>query len=74
MRVLAFKVKEKVKVLAERQGWSLDSARGFVEGEIFRKRHKTPPLNALVGIDDYSQGFRAGYFDRPLPPGPSREP
>jgi hypothetical protein len=58
--------KEKSQVLAEQFGWSLTSARGYVDGEIFRKRRKEPPLHALVGIDDYSEGFRAGYFHRPL--------
>jgi hypothetical protein len=64
MSVIAFK--EKAHVLAEEQGWPLPSAKGYVDGETFRKRHKEPPLHALVGIDDYSEGFRAGYFHRPI--------
>ncbi len=64
MSVIAFK--EKSQVLAEQCGWPLPSAKGYVDGETFRKRRKTPPVHALVGIDDYAEGFRAGYFDRPL--------
>ncbi|HKC54323.1 MAG TPA: hypothetical protein VKC33_06750 [Burkholderiales bacterium] len=64
MSVVAFK--EKSRVLAEQYGWPLTSAKGYVDGETFRKRRKIPPLHALVGIDDYSMGFRAGYFDRHL--------
>jgi hypothetical protein len=64
MSVVAFK--EKWQVLAEQYGWSLTSAKGYVDGETFRKRRKAPPVHAMVGIDDYSEGFRAGYFHRPL--------
>jgi hypothetical protein len=64
MSVIAFK--EKSRMLAEEYGWPLPSAKGYVDGETFRKRCKEPPIHALVGIDDYSEGFRAGYFNRPL--------
>jgi hypothetical protein len=64
MQVVAFR--KKSQVLAEQYGWSLDSAEGYVDGETFRKRRKSPAEHFLVGIDDYSNGFRAGYFDRPL--------
>ena len=64
MGVVVFK--EKSQVLAEQYGWPLPSAKGYVDGETFRKRHKTPPLHAIVGIDDYSEGFRAGYYRRPV--------
>ena len=64
MSVVAFK--EKSQMLAEQYGWPLPSAKGYVDGETFRKRRKAPPVHALVGIDDYSEGFRAGYFHRPL--------
>src|SRR5260221_3247049 len=64
MPIVAFK--EKSVVLAEQNGLPIISAKGYVDGEVFRKRRKDPPLHAMVGIDDYSEGFRAGYFDRPL--------
>ena len=56
--------KEKCQVVAERYGWSLERARGYVDGEICRLRSKKPSKYALVGIDEYSSGFRAGYYER----------
>ena len=61
MRILS---REKFKVLAEKNGWSLAHAEGFVDGESCRRRGKRPPNSALVGMDDYCQGFREGYFER----------
>jgi hypothetical protein len=58
------KVLSKVNVLAERNGWSIARAQGFVDGEIARRRGAAPSVFARVGIDDYSQGFRAGYYER----------
>jgi len=55
---------EKFKVLAEVYGWSLDYAQGIVDGEISRLRGKKPSKHVLIGIDEYSLGFRAGYFER----------
>ena len=55
---------EKSKVLAEQNGWSLAFAQGFVDGETSRRLGKSPALHALVGIDECSMGFRAGYFER----------
>ena len=56
--------KEKFRVLAETNGWSLEHARGYVDGETFRLRGKAPSKYCLVGIDEYSLGFRAGYYNR----------
>lgn len=64
MPVIAFT--QKSHILAEDYGWPLPSAKGYVDGEAFRKRRKEPPVHALVGIDDYSEGFRAGYYHRPI--------
>ena len=64
MGVVAFK--EKSQVLVEQYSWPPATAKGYVDGEAFRKRRREPPIHALVGIDDYSEGFRAGYFGRPL--------
>lgn len=61
MKVLS---REKFKVLAERNGWSLDHAQGYVDGETSRRRGKPPSKYALIGIDEYCLGFRAGYFER----------
>jgi len=56
--------REKFRVLAEAKGWSLEHAKGYVDGETFRLRGKTPSKYCLVGIDEYSLGFRTGYYDR----------
>jgi hypothetical protein len=37
---------------------------GYVDGEVSRWRGKLPSKVALVGIDEYCLGFRAGYFER----------
>jgi hypothetical protein len=56
--------KEKCQVVAERNGWSIERAKGYVDGEICRLRSKKPSKYALVGIDEYSLGFRAAYYER----------
>ena len=59
--------KEKVKVLAERNGWALGYAEGYVDGEYQRRRSNPIAQYAAVGIDEYSLGFRAGYYMRKGP-------
>ncbi|HKQ25360.1 MAG TPA: hypothetical protein VJT81_13040 [Burkholderiales bacterium] len=61
MKVLS---KEKSRVLAMRNGWSLARAEGYIDGETFRRRGKTPSMYAQIGIDDYCLGFRASYYER----------
>ena len=58
------KVLSKVNVLAERNGWSIACAQGFVDGEMSRRRGAPASTYARVGIDDYCLGFRAGYYER----------
>ena len=59
--------KEKFKVLAEMNGWSHDHSKGYVDGEICRRRGTLPSKYAQIGIDAYSLGFRAGYYERKNP-------
>ena len=61
MKVLSM---EKSKVLATRNGWSLAKAEGYIDGETFRRRGKTPSMYAQIGIDEYCLGFRASYYER----------
>jgi hypothetical protein len=56
--------KEKIKVLAEKNGWSLARAEGHVDGETYRRRGKLLSAYAQIGIDDYCLGFRAAYYER----------
>jgi hypothetical protein len=58
---------EKIKVLAEKNGWSLTLTKGYVDGQTFRRRREAPSKYAQVGIDEYCLGFRAGYYNRELP-------
>lgn len=55
---------EKLKILAEKYGWSIARAKGYVAGETSRRSGTVPSTYALVGIDDYCVGFRAGFFVR----------
>lgn len=59
---MKFSSREKSKVLAEQNGWTLARAEGYIDGERARKRGTALAKYVLVGIDDYCVGFRAGYF------------
>ena len=59
--------REKSKVLATRNGWSLSQAEGYIDGETHRRRGLTPSKYAQIAIDEYSLGFRAGYYERKDP-------
>ena len=56
--------KEKSKVLANQYGWSVAFAEGYVDGEVWRRRDRILSELASIGIDEYSLGFRAAYFNR----------
>ena len=55
---------EKIKVLAEKNGWSVMRAEGYLDGETCRRLGNTPSRYVQVGIDEYSAGFRASYYER----------
>jgi hypothetical protein len=55
---------EKLKRTAEKRGWSIARANGYLEGETHRRHGVLPSTYALVGMNDYCLGFRAGYFMR----------
>ena len=56
--------KDRLRTLVEANGWSPDRAKGYIDGEIHRLRGEEPSKYCLIGIDEYSRGFRAGYFER----------
>ena len=58
---------EKLKNLAEKYGWSIARAQGYIAGETSRRNGTVPTTYALVGFNDYCVGFRAGYFVRTSP-------
>jgi len=56
--------KQKFLELAKDNDWSPAFAEGYVDGQALRKRGKSAPKFLLVAIDEYSLGFRAGFFQR----------
>lgn len=58
---------QKSKALAEKNGWSLEFAEGYLKGEYTRRSSAKLSSYAMVGLDDFCMGFRAGYFGRHVP-------
>ena len=42
---------------------------GYTDGKSARARDEVLSPYLYIGIDDYARGFRAGFFERMLPPG-----
>ena len=55
-------MKEKRDELAQEMGWSLDRAQGYVDGESSERNGLEMPAFHRVAMDDYSKGFRTGYY------------
>ena len=55
-------VKEKRDELAQEMGWSLERAQGYVDGETSERTGQEIPAYHKVAMDDYSKGFRTGYY------------
>lgn len=53
---------EKRDGLARGMGWSLERAQGFLDGEASQRRGQAMSADHRVGMDDYSKGFRTGYY------------
>jgi hypothetical protein len=60
--------RKKFRVLAEQNNWSIAYAEGYFNGKAQRRLGKPPTSYILIGIDQYPEGFRAGYFGRQNPP------
>lgn len=50
--------------VADRNGWTLTKAEGYLHGVTLRQSGKAPSNYLQVGIDEYCRGFRAGYYER----------
>jgi hypothetical protein len=61
MKILS---EQKSRALAEKNGWSVEFAEGFLKGEYSRRCGARLSAYGTVGLDDYCLGFRAGYFER----------
>jgi hypothetical protein len=53
--------KQKYVELAKQKGWSFAYADGYLDGLDYRRRRMKPSHYLLMGVDEYAQGFRAGY-------------
>jgi len=67
MGVVEFLFEENSKVLVEQNGWSRAYAEGYADGEAMRRLGQALQSYASVGIDEWAQGVRAGYFERQRP-------
>jgi len=47
--------------LATKNGWSREFAEGYVDGRAARQRGSQTPRHPLGNLDEYRQGFLAGY-------------
>lgn len=65
---------KKFRVLAEQNNWSVAFAEGYFNGKAQRRLGKPPSTYAMIGIDQYPEGFRAGYFGRQNPQGAAARP
>ena len=63
----AFLIKQNSGMLAQQTGWSTTYAEGYLEGKHQHSRDMPLGAYASVGIDEYTLGFRAGYFERKNP-------
>jgi hypothetical protein len=55
---------DKSIALARQNSWTFARAQGFVAGEDHRRRGMTPSRYVLAATDEFSLGFRAGYFEQ----------
>ena len=67
MRNKEFLIKPNSKILAQQNGWSTAYAEGYLEGKDHFRLGKPLRSYVRVGIDEYTLGFRAGYFERNNP-------
>ncbi|MGB5082537.1 MAG: hypothetical protein WBO23_17550 [Burkholderiales bacterium] len=52
---------EELRGLAAKNGWSRDFAEGYVDGKAARQRGTQSPKFPLGNLEEYRQGFLAGY-------------
>jgi hypothetical protein len=59
---------EELKVMNVHSDRSAAFANGFTDGKSARSRDEVLSPYLYIGIDDYAKGFRAGFFERIVPP------
>ena len=50
------------KELAQEMGWTLERAKGYVDGETSHRSGLKLSAYYKVAMDDYSKGYRTGYY------------
>ena len=53
--------------LAQEMGWNPRRIHGYVDGEFYQRFKQDMPGCHKVGMDEYSKGFRTGYYKRDDP-------
>ena len=61
-------LQEETRLLVERYGCSPAYANGYADGKHSRVLGRSIGSYVRAGFDEYSLGFRAGYFERPTGP------
>jgi hypothetical protein len=59
---------EELKVMNDQVTRSVAFINGFTDGKSARARDEVLSPYLYIGIDDYAKGFRAGFFERMVPP------
>ncbi len=59
---------EELKIMSNENGRSAAFVNGFTDGRAARAREEVLSPYLYIGIDDYAKGFRAGFFERMVPP------
>ena len=59
---------EELKIINIQSGRSAAFMSGFTDGKSARSRDAVLSPYLYIGLDDYAKGFRAGFFERMVPP------
>lgn len=58
---MKFASSEELADLAAKNGWSREFTEGYVDGRAARQQGTQSPKHPLGNLDEYRQGFLAGY-------------
>lgn len=58
---------ERVERTTEKTGWTVERVTGYIDGENLRDRNHIPSSYHIIGTDQYSRGYRDGYFRQTIP-------
>ena len=55
---------KRIKIEQEMEGWTPRRTQGYVEGRFCQRNGQYMAECYEFGMDEYSKGFRAGYYSR----------